>query len=337
MREHPASFDVREEVGRLVAEHLGLASPIAPEATRLERVASLWGGYGELLRARFPVAGEATTAIVKWIHPPRGPRREDARGHARKERSYDVELAWYRRYAARCGARCRVATAWGALTRGSDRLLVLEDLDVAGFGERRSGSRARDLDACLGWLAALHATFLGVAPDGLWRTGTYWHLATRPDELAATRDVAVRDAAPVLDARLEGARFRTLVHGDAKAENFCFGSGGAVAAVDFQYVGGGVGVRDVAYLLYGAADARDVGPRLDRYFAELARHLAERGIDARPIEAEWRELYPVACADFVRFLAGWSPGAYARDRAGQALLREVAEDLARAAQRRTNT
>ena len=33
-------------------------------------------------------------------------------------------------------------------------------------------------------LAELHARFLGEAPEGLWSEGSYWHLATRLDELA---------------------------------------------------------------------------------------------------------------------------------------------------------
>ena len=58
--------------------------------------------------------------------------------------------------------------------------------------------------------------------------------------------------APELDRRLRAARFQTLVHGDAKPANFCFDARrGAVAAVDFQYVGGGCGMKDVAYLLSG--------------------------------------------------------------------------------------
>ena len=50
------------------------------------------------------------------------------------------------------------------------------------------------------------------------------------------------------------ARWVRDVHGDAKVDNFCVGTG-AVAAVDFQYVGGGVGVQDVVYLLASCLDA----------------------------------------------------------------------------------
>jgi aminoglycoside phosphotransferase (APT) family kinase protein len=120
-------------------------------------------------------------------------------------------------------------------------LFVLEDLDAAGY-PRRSRDLDLDLDtqdihACLAWLASFHARFLGTKPNGLWKTGTYWHLATRSDELAAMHhdDDDLREAAPILDKRLREATFQTLVHGDAKPANFCFArrSGAPVAAVDF--------------------------------------------------------------------------------------------------------
>lgn len=247
------------------------------EATRARvvergpRIQSLWRGYGELYRARI----DGRPVVVKCVRPP----NESGASHARKVRSYEVELEWYRRYRS----EARVAE----FIAGRPGLLVLEDLDAAGYTARRG-----ELAPCVDWLATFHRQFLGVAPDGLWAIGTYFHLATRVDELANIADPAVREAAPSLDERLRSARFQTIVHGDAKLANFCFSERG-VAAVDFQYVGGGPGVRDVAYLLYGERDER---PLLDRYFAKLAEPDVER---------EWRALYPVAVADFARFLAGW--------------------------------
>ena len=188
---------------------------------------------------------------------------------------------------------------------------------------------------CLGWLAAFHARFLGVAPDGLWRTGTYWHLATRLDELAAIDDDALREAAPLLDRKLRSAVFQTLVHGDAKPANFCFAPAArAVAAVDFQYVGGGCGMKDVAYLLssprHGAPALE--GRHLDAYFAHLRAALAQRSspepLDVDALEAEWRALYPIACADYYRFLAGWAKEQWSRESHGQKVTREVLRTLA---------
>lgn len=289
---------------RFVLEQTGAAAVRA-----VERLTSLWGGYGELTRVRLE-GGLAPTVVLKRVRPPPAP--SDERSHARKVRSYEVEAAFYVRHARACDDGCRVPACLGATSLGRERLLLLEDLDAAGFGGRcRRSATRRELEACLGWLACFHARFVGASPEGLWSTGTYWHLATRPDELAATRDPRLREAAPALDARLEGARWKTLVHGDAKEANFCFGEG-RVAAVDFQYVGGGVGVRDVAYLLTGGAHERaglTEDAALELYFERLRGELGAtlEPADVRAVEREWRLLYPVAWADFERFLAGWAP------------------------------
>jgi Ser/Thr protein kinase RdoA (MazF antagonist) len=186
----------------------------------------------------------------------------------------------------------------------------------------------------LSWLAAFHAKFLHERPEGLWKVGSYWHLATRPDELRVLEDRELQRAAAGLDERLNRARFRTLIHGDAKLQNFCFAAdASAVAAVDFQYVGGGVGVKDVAYLLSSClSSARlqvEAEACLEDYFLLLARALQEREVPADEIDAlirEWRALYPVACADFYRFLLGWDPGSSSRDRYLEAVTREVLRD-----------
>ncbi len=271
----------------------------ARSARRSGRIQSLWSGYGEAFRVTLE-GGPAPTAVVKAVAPP-------PQAHPRKLRSYEVERAWYSRHAARCGPGCRVPACYGVWSDGRRSVFVLEDLDAAGFAGRAYALSDARIRAALGWLARFHAAFLGRPPEGLWPVGTYWHLATRPDELAAMRDRALRERAPALDAQLSAARFQTFVHGDAKAANFCFGDGEQVAAVDFQYVGGGVGVKDVAYFLGGRLSVRrslEEARWLDHYFAALRAALPP-GADADGVEAEWRGLYDVACLDFARFLDGW--------------------------------
>lgn len=288
----------------------------ATEASREQHIQTLWSGYGEIFRARL-TGGPARAVVVKWVRPPSAashPRGwASDRSHQRKLRSYAVERAFYERFAPLAGARCRVPACLGAATLDGGQAFILEDLDAAGFGHRHSALAEGGLDAALRWLATFHATFLGVAPEGLWEEGAYWHLATRPDELRATTDRRLKAAAPHLDARLRGARFRTLVHGDAKVANLCFSPDGAdVAAVDFQYVGGGCGVKDLAYLLSSCLSERALRSQaealVDAYFGHLAQALSGKEVDLGALEAEWRGLYPVAWADFARFLSGWAPG-----------------------------
>lgn len=301
-----------------------------------EVVQSLWSGYGQILRVRL-VGGDRRSAVVKRVRWPtrqRHPRGwASSRSHERKVRSYAVEAAFYRGHAPACGERCRVPRLL-AETRADDGvLLVLEDLDDVGFGGRRRRVTDREIRACLSWLAHFHATFVGRAPDGLWEVGTYWHLDTRPDELAVLGDSELARAAPALDRRLREARFQTLVHGDAKLANFCFHDDGQrVAAVDFQYVGGGCGIKDVAYFLGSCLDEDECAQReqalLDFYAQALSGALRARGadVDDAAVVAEWRSLYAVAWTDFYRFLAGWSPGhgkahAYTRRLAREVLAR----------------
>jgi hypothetical protein len=294
-----------------------------------ERVQSLWGGYGELVRLHLD-GGSRASVVLKDIAPPRGgvaPDDEAARSHTRKCRSYDVEVAFYRTHARHTNARCRVPEALATHVAEGRWRLLLEDLDAAGFPLRRRGREAPELAVCLRWLAAFHAAFLGREPRGLWPKGTYWHLDTRPDELARTRARELHAAAAGFDRALDGARFQTLVHGDAKPANFGFTrDGSAVAAVDFQYVGGGCGMKDVAYLLYGELSPRTREGLIELYFLALREALSRREVEPEEIaalEAEWRGLYPIACADFVRFLAGWAPGSYERDAEGRAFVQRA--------------
>ncbi len=293
-----------------------------------ERLQLLWSGYGELWRARLD--GEASV-VVKHVQPPRD---DLSLSHRRKLRSYQVEHAFYRHYAARCGAEsgCRVPRPIALLAEDGAWLFVLEDLDQSGYSNRYAQVDASRIEATLRWLAFFHARFMGVAPDELWPVGSYWHLATRPEELRAMRNDALRDAAPRIDSLLNRARFKTLVHGDAKPENVCFGWGDEVALVDFQYVGSGVGVKDVAYFLSAALTAGQYAERvpeyLNRYFSYLTSALHANGsrVDPAELEQEWRTLFPLAWVDFYRFLLGWA-GPSASDPYSERLTKELLQRL----------
>ena len=268
-----------------------------------ERVQSLWGGYGELLRVRLEGAALASV-IVKWVTAPRENQDGAERvSDARKRRSYEVETEFYASHAVHCDPSCRVPSRIGHRQRQDECILVLEDLGNAGYTRRERSPTGASLEASLAWLASFHATFVGHSPSGLWPVGTYWHLDTRHEELERMQDARLKARAHELDHELSSAHYRTFVHGDAKPDNFCFTADGrAVAAVDFQYVGGGVGVKDVAYLLDGLSP-RDEAHALETYFAELRTRLEEDV--AAPLEKEWRTLYPMARDDFRRFLDGW--------------------------------
>lgn len=288
-----------------------------------ESVQSLWSGYGEIVRLNLD-GGYTSSVIVKWIDPPTNvnhPRGWNTDiSHQRKLQSYQVEMAWYQQWAQRCNTYSRIPRCLFAGPLGSGQVIVMEDLDAAGFSERRDEVTRLDIENCLLWLASFHAWSLDCEPEGLWPVGTYWHLATRPDEYAAMQNTQLKDVAGAIDAKLSACRFKSLVHGDAKLANFCFSplsvsaSECAVAAVDFQYVGGGCGMKDVAYFLGSCLDERQCFEQqdelLDLYFAALTKQASviHPAIDTVALEAEWRGMYALACTDFTRFLNGWMPG-----------------------------
>ncbi|MEL7371119.1 MAG: phosphotransferase [Myxococcota bacterium] len=280
-----------------------------------QSVQSLWSGYGTIWRCRLDGGSAPRSVIVKHVqwpsaqHHPRGWATD--RSHERKVRSYAVEVAWYRQYAGACQAGCRVPRCFGTQATDDGVLLALEDLNEAGL-HRRGSQHPQDLLGCLSWLAHFHATFIERPPHDLWPEGTYWHLETRPDEWNALPEGPLKRAAHALARRLREAPFPTLVHGDAKLANFCFGAVGQVAAVDFQYVGGGCGMKDVAYFISSCVTERDadrvVPGLLDHYFEQLRIAVSQTSsVDAGALEASWRPLYAVAWTDFYRFLQGWSP------------------------------
>jgi len=302
-----------------------------------EEVQSLWSGYGSI--ERIVLEGtELESVIVKHVRPkasshPRGWNTDLS--HQRKLKSYQVESHWYALQKEREAPRlARIPECLGAKTEGNETLLVLEDLDASGFPGRRSSVNQTEWKACVRWLAAFHAEHLGVASEGLWESGTYWHLETRPDELGKLEDLTLKKAASAIDSKLKASVFQTLVHGDAKLANFCFSSDGSeVAAVDFQYVGGGCGMKDLAYFVGSCFRDEEAERResevLDFYFKEMHAFAkeADRQVCRDELETDWRPLYRVAWADFHRFMKGWSPGHWKLSDYSERVTMEMIESL----------
>lgn len=283
-----------------------------------EVIQELWSGYGQILRLQLS-EGSSETAVVKHVTMPqekRHPRGWNSNlSHERKVFSYQVETEWYLSWSSRCDDRCRIPKYLAFERDCENVLLILEDLNSSGYPLRLTSLDWQQVAMCLEWLAEFHATFMGEKPEGLWETGTYWHLATRPDEFEILDDEPLKNAAAMIDQKLSDAAFQTFVHGDAKLANFCFSShGDAVSALDFQYVGAGCGMKDVAYFLGSCLSETECEKNeealLDTYFNFLDSALKRRqpALDSTAVIDEWRQLFPIAWTDFHRFLKGWCPG-----------------------------
>ena len=282
----------------------------------IEVIQSLWSGYGKISRYQL-IDSPLDTIVAKCIslnqsgEHPRGWNTD--RSHNRKVRSYEVETYWYKHWSQLCSEHCRIPEFIGSFSEENNQWIILEDLNT-NFLLRKQQLDFSEVKVCLKWLANFHATFMGQKPVGLWEVGTYWHLATRPDEFEKIEHKELKAKAHLIDEILNQCTYQTIVHGDAKLANFCFSEdGNNVAAVDFQYVGGGCGMKDVAYFLgsclSGSECERYEDELLDLYFSALKKALksAKHEVNLSTLEREWRRMYPIACTDFTRFLLGWMP------------------------------
>ncbi|MEZ9697713.1 phosphotransferase [Vibrio sp. 10N.261.46.E12] len=303
----------------------------------------LWGGYGELVRLVFSQesSAELKSVIVKHVALP--DKAEHPKGwntklsHQRKVHSYQVETAWYQSFTQQWDDRCPVPVGLQCELQENEWLIVMQDLADIGFPltsqfdvlaasdesvvkdtqPRYTSVEIKQHNACLKWLAHFHAKHIHIDKEQstpLWPVGTYWHLDTRPDELNALADLPLKNQAKNIDRLLRECPYQTLVHGDAKLANFCFDSKSEnAAAVDFQYVGHGCAMKDVALFMSSAIRPQDCteleSQVLDTYF----KHLKEALVHYQPqlsfddVEKAWRPMFYVAWADFQRFVKGWSP------------------------------
>ena len=283
--------------------------------TNIQLVQGAWGGYGQLLRIS-STNSQYKSVIVKLINTPQPSTHPKGwntdLSHRRKLTSYQVESYWYQHYAEmHQQEHCYLPRCIYAGTDEKQQILVLEDLSEKGFPIVKQRCSLIEAKACLTWLAEFHTLHLQRPPEGLWPTGSYWHLATRPDELYHLQDPDLKAAAAHIDKILLECPFQTLIHGDAKLANFCFSENGKhVAAVDFQYVGRGCGMKDVILFISSALQPKDCDQHapllVNHYFDALKQACAKRNVDGKQLESVWRPLYCIAWADFQRFVKGWS-------------------------------
>ncbi|MGZ9897026.1 phosphotransferase [Shewanella gaetbuli] len=293
----------------------------AQKVTNIELIQPLWSHYGELIRVHLEGCSYSSV-IVKHIRFPEQnlhPKGWHSQlSHSRKLFSYQVEVNWYQHFSQLCADNCAVPQCLYVEQSASGVLLILQDLATCGFSALVKTPNETSIKACLRWLGHFHGQFMHHSADGLWPIGTYWHLNTRPDELVALEDKALKNAAQQLDNKLNQCQFQTLVHGDAKLANFCFSDDHQqAAAVDFQYIGQGCGMKDIAYFLSSVLPFEltyqqlelQVEQYLNYYFDQLKLGVNQYHpeINADELVKSWRSLYEIAWADFHRFLKGWSP------------------------------
>ncbi|KAI6854759.1 hypothetical protein KC343_g9547 [Hortaea werneckii] len=244
----------------------------------------------EDLRKGFPIAGEKRTAL--------------------EERHVFAALDWLARFHGFWWARR------ADVRKGQLRLAPLEEA-------RLVGSRGA---------------------EGVWLNGGYTYLATRRKEYADLLEDADSEwssalcrPVPSVDASIAElvaqvlspdassdvtpssiSAYETLIHGDVKSENlFANTEGSAVAFFDFQYVGMGLGVCDLAKLFTCSVPMHMLTTEALSGDVALAMTPGERGLLQRyqrtiskvsGKEYPWQDLemhWSTALVDWLRFQASW--------------------------------
>jgi len=294
-------------------------------------IQSLWSGYGSIDKWS-SINGDSI--IVKHI---KLPTRIDHPhgwnsdvGHKRKIQSYKVEQEWYLKYVHLLNENCRIPKLLGESEIDGEMILVLEDLDKSGYPIRLGNISELQIHSCVRWLANLHGQFISRKVTGLWDFGSYWCLVTRQEEFERMEDSQLKACAKSIDLKLNECKFQTILHGDAKVANFCFSKDESkVAAVDFQYVGKGCGMKDLIYFMSSCLDGSECEKKeseiLEVYFKEIKNYLSSS--EAILLEKEWRSMYKYAWADFNRFLKGWSPGHWKMNDYVEEITKEVLDEL----------
>jgi len=216
----------------------------------------------------------------------------------RKKQSYEIELSWYK--SLHMIKQVRLPALIDSHANGL--IYAIEDLSQDSFTPVKQISLEL-LKSILKALASFHATFLDIE-NPFWKVGGYWSLDKRLFEWQSMPNQNLKNQAQSIDHQLNTAKYQTIIHGDFKLANILHDDKHNIAFVDFQYPGAGVGVKDLVTLFASIPDENYILHQeelIDYYFNELRKHPK----CSEELEQEWRSLYPVAWADYLRFLDGW--------------------------------
>eukprot|EP01134_Creolimax_fragrantissima_P004035 CFRG4035T1 len=290
---------------------------------QFDLVQTLWAGYGKVLRYEKCILedGAVVSVIIKYISPPS--MAADSVGHKRKTMSYDNEMSFYKNlrttlFKESTPGHCHIPRSYCLARNGTSRTFVMEDMCTRFPRSVSKGMDFMTARTALRWLAKFHGTLWTKTAEaqncGISSTGSYWHLDTRMNELEKIEDDRILNSARLVDHWLKSSPFRTLIHGDFKAENLLFNNAMTeCAAVDFQYCGVDIPMRDVAYLLQHSCSPTTMKREkelLEFYYSHLMRFLNE--VDLMQGTAEkftfqaMTDQYAVAVTDFYRFTCGWN-------------------------------
>ena len=242
---------------------------------------------------------------------------ESSRHIAKLVRNYELEISWYRDLAAITPVNCPECFHAEIDTNGIDFVLLLDDRAPAGQGDQLLGANDAQMRPAIAEMALLHAAHwnsdilhryewlnYSTANKELVRQllpGLYPGFCQRykgrlSSEILDMGQGLVDNIGAYLDTQ---TAVRTVVHGDFRLDNLLFSPNGKVTVVDWQTVGTGSPMADLAYFIgTSIADpaAREASERglFEHYLAQLA--LA--GVSASA-EDNWHDYRLYAFSGFI--------------------------------------
>jgi hypothetical protein len=261
----------------------------------------------------------AVFVIKHVIMPPSG---EQSLGDQRKAHSYQVEANFYDHVAPDLSSIVELPTPF-YVERGPKNKEITICMSML-HGSCIQTSELDDVHGTLRWLAQFHAAYWGeeavsevLSTAKLQKTGSYWHLDTRPDEhsdmASAGWQGRVKRAARAIDECLKRDYMQCLIHGDPKEANIMrlgkSGNCSRIAMYDFQYCGKGTPTRDLAYFLCSSCHKAWESELVKYYYEQLKDELMRQG-KTPPDLRHFHNSLELAFCDFHRFLCGWGQWGY---------------------------
>lgn len=304
------------------AEALALAQSADPEVASVisqSQIASLWAGMGSIVRLQCRDSrGKASTIIAKQIKC----SNPQSFGDKRKAASYHVEASFYgSKYCEVLSTRHICCQGLHTVDSGRGEITILMTPLPGETIHCMDGDVSK---AAVRSVARLHAYFWGIekanaaVKAGLAEQGTYWYLATRPDEYDNMSNHGLsrklKESARDIDEALKEHKYQTVCHGDLKACNMAMSTDPSyVTFVDFQYLGKACPAKDLAYLFVCGMDIdhdfeeRQESELVKLYIDELAANGVGGGDKnaSLPTLAEMRRALDLAYCDLYRWMLGW--------------------------------
>lgn len=279
-----------------VLHHDGSLPPtVAVSTVETEQIGVGVGVMGELFVARMTFDGDAPDApssVVVKLPSPYEVNRAQGVGLG----MYEAEVAFYRDMAARTTARTPHCHFAEIVPGTANFVLVIENLSRLVVADEVAGLDLERATVAIGALARIHGSwwdqvdgeefdwiprmwspriegFAGMFPD-LWAMYATKFADTLPPGGREAGQAITSNYATIM--KTLDAKPTTLVHQDFRCDNLMFAPDGTdVTVIDWQSVGRGASVYDLAYFISGSLDTelRRANERalVDEYVRVLAR------------------------------------------------------------------